>query len=179
MVSGWCFCYLMLFSLAPHQITAAIKKTAAMWGLHEYLVWTSGNSWLNQSSSCFSSWTLFLPVEVSTVKAIFLHSDIHILNLFLSWSMLNGKLPSSYFWSNSLSTSACISAFFKFFVYVKINFLLKYTLLRIASKLLTHRFSHLPLRHFLFSLHELHTSLCSLTPVLDSFESVSLSLSGE
>ena len=165
-----------LFTCSPSDNCSDKEDFAAMWGLHEYLVWTSGNSWLNHSSSCFSSWTLFLPVEVSTVKAIFLHSDIHILNLFLRWSMLNGKLPSSYFWSNSLSTSACISAFFKFFVYVKINF---YTLLHIASKLLTHRFSHMLLRHFLFSLHELHTSLCSLTPVLDSFESVSLSLSGE
>ena len=113
-----------LFTRSPSDNCSDKEDFAAMWGLHEYLVWTSGNSWLNHSSSCFSSWTLFLPVEVSTVKAIFLHSDMHILNLFLSWSMLNGKLPSSYFWSNSLSTSACISAFFKFFVLVKINFLL-------------------------------------------------------
>ena len=113
-----------LFTCSPSDNSSDKEDFAAMWGLHESLVWTSGNSWLNHSSSCFWSWTLFLPVEVSTVKAIFLHSDMHILNLFLSWSMLNGKLPSSYFWPNSLSTSACISAFLKFFVFVKINFLL-------------------------------------------------------
>ena len=100
-----------LFTCSPSDNCSDKEDFAAMWGLHEYLVWTTGNSWLNHSSSCFSSWTLFLPVEVSTVKAIFLHSDIHILNLFLRWSMLNGKLPSSYFWSNSCmwKSTSCYS----------------------------------------------------------------------
>lgn len=40
---------------------------------------------------------------------------MHFLNLFLSWSTLNGKLPSSHLWRNSLSTFAHMSAFFKFF----------------------------------------------------------------
>ena len=60
-----------LFTCSPSDNSSDKEDFAAMWGLHESLVWTSGNSWLNHSSSCFWSWTLFLPVEVSTVKAIF------------------------------------------------------------------------------------------------------------
>ena len=113
-----------LFTGSPSDNCSDEEDSTAMSGLHESLVWTSGNSWLNQAPSCFSSWTLFTPVEVLTVNAIFLHSDMHFLNLFLSWSTLNGKLPSSYLWPKSLSTLAYISAFFEFFVFVKINFFL-------------------------------------------------------
>ena len=113
-----------LFTASPSDSCSDEEDSTAMSGLHESLVWTSGNSWLNQDPSCFSSWTLFTPVEVLTVNAIFLHSDMHFLNLFLSWYTLNGKLPSSYLWPNSFSTLPYISAFFEFFVFVKINFFL-------------------------------------------------------
>ena len=69
-----------LFTCSPSDNCSDKEDFTAMWGLHEYLVWTSGNSWLNHSSSCFSSWTLFLPVEVLTVKAIF------CIQIYISWT---------------------------------------------------------------------------------------------
>ena len=94
LISGGALLSDALFTSSPSDNCSDKEDSTAMSGLHESLVWTSGNSWLNQAPSCFSSWTLFTPVEVLTVNAIFQHSDMHFLNFFLSWSTQNGKLPS-------------------------------------------------------------------------------------
>lgn len=73
------------------------EDSTAMSGLHEPLVWTRGNSWLDHAPNCFSSCTLLIPLPVFTVMAIFLHSPMHFLNYVAYLGNTKWKLETAIF----------------------------------------------------------------------------------